>query len=176
MPAVVRTAENGFTAAQVTAITGLSLPMVDYLARTGFLRPAYAKEARRGRVRYYSYRDLVVARLVQRLRETGIELYRLKYAIRRLAQATDWTTEVDPAIRLRWLVSDGHEVALKNEDGFLDTFRKDGQRVFAFLVNLDDLTEEVRQRIPEAQSASFSLRNRPLRFAPADAHGHHRAS
>lgn len=59
---------NGFTAGEVAAISGLSLHMVNYLAREAYLSPAYAGEAARGKVRYYSYRDLVVARIVQHLR------------------------------------------------------------------------------------------------------------
>src|SRR5215472_17194819 len=81
-----RTVLNGFTAREVERITGLSVPMVDYLSREGYLRPTYGLERVRGRVRFYSYRDLMVARIVQRLRERGIELRRLKQSIQRLSE------------------------------------------------------------------------------------------
>jgi DNA-binding transcriptional MerR regulator len=159
---------NGFTAKQVNEITGLSLPMIDYLRRTDFLQPHYQCGAsRRGRVRYYSYRDLVAARLVQRLRDVGVELYKLKAAVKKLASSSSWAADhsSDPREHLNWLVSDGREVLLKNEDGFLDTFRADGQRAFAFVVNLRELQAEVLARIPEEKQASFCIKNRKLRFA-----------
>jgi len=157
---------NGFTAAEVREISGLSLPMIDYLLRMGFLTPAYIGPiGRRGRVRYYSYRDLVAARLVQRLRETGIQLSRLKHAVQLLSKKEGWAVSQEPHQRLTWLLSDGKEVLFRSEDGFLETLRGDGQRAFAFIVNLDNLTNEIRERLKEPQSLNFSLRNRPLRYA-----------
>lgn len=159
---------NGFPASEVNRITGLSLPMIDYLLRMGFLKPAYeAAPKRRGRVRYYSYRDLVAARLVQRLREAGVQLSSLKAAVRRLSQDASWALSADPSERLKWLVSDGREILFKNEDGFLDSMRGDGQRAFAFVVNLDGLAAEVQSRLSEPQSLYFSMRNNRLRFAQA---------
>jgi DNA-binding transcriptional MerR regulator len=161
-----RSVLNGFTAAEMREITGLSLPMIDYLLRMGFLRPAYIrKDACRGRVRFYSYRDLVAARLVQRLREKGVQLGKLKAAVQKVAQDKSWIAETDPSKRLSWLVSDGHEVLFKNEDGFLDSMRSDGQRAFAFVVNLGNLADEVRAKLTEPQSLHFTLENRPLRYA-----------
>ena len=75
---------NAFTAYEVWKITGLSIHMIDYLARDNYLNPTYAKGRVRGKVRYYSYRDLVVARIIQKLRESGIELRRLKKSIQLL--------------------------------------------------------------------------------------------
>ena len=100
---------NAFTAAEVSQITGLSKPMIDYLARADFMRPAYDPDGRpvRGRVRYYSYRDLVVARIVQRLRENGVELTRLKAAIQTLADDKTWKGR---SSRLGQLVTDGAHV------------------------------------------------------------------
>jgi DNA-binding transcriptional MerR regulator len=162
---VPRRVLNGFTAADAHKITGLSRPMLDYLNREGLLRPSYTKsEGRRGYIRYYSYRDLAVARMVQRLRETGVELRKLKAAINRLSSPSTWARTADPAKRLAWLVSDGKEVMLKSEDGFLDTFRADGQRVFTFVVNLDQLESEIKELVPLDRLAKFSMQQRPLVF------------
>ena len=138
--------------------------MVNYLARAGFLAPAYATEpGRRGRVRYYSYRDLVLARLIQRLREAGVELERLKRALLFLAGEEPWVSErSNPADRLEWLVTNGREVMLKSEDGFLDSFRPDRQRAFAFVVNLGHLCNETKERIPPPKDELFSLRLEPM--------------
>ena len=42
---------NGFTAAEVNGITALSLPMISYLLRAGYLAPFYG-HGPRGKIRY----------------------------------------------------------------------------------------------------------------------------
>jgi DNA-binding transcriptional MerR regulator len=161
---------NAFTADEVTSITGLSRPMVDYLATQAFLRPAYVDETRgkwrpgriRGRVRYYSFRDLVIARIVQRLRETGVQLQRLKLAIQRLNVHPEWAdSPEDPAAKVRWLLSDGKEVLIRHQDGFLEDLSS-GQRAFAFVVNLDQVQSEVLSNVPAKRRPYCSLTNTQL--------------
>lgn len=163
---VPRKVLNAFPAREVSRITGLSLPMIDYLLREDLLRPSYGEEAgRRGKVRYYSYRDLVIARLIQRLREGGVQLGRLKAAVQTLCRDGPWVAKGDPMSRLNWLITDGSEVFLRNDDGFLDALTGSGQRAFAFVVNLSQLEAEVRERIPAAQRAHFDIENRSLIYA-----------
>lgn len=155
---------NAFPANEVTSITGLSRPMVDYLSHEGFLRPAYGNhERRRGRVRYYSYRDLVVARLIQRLRETGVELQRLKKAVQKLNEHPDWVAHADPTEKVRWLLSDGKRMFIRNQDGFMEDIQK-GQRAFAFIVNLEHLEAEVLKRVPPKKRTHCSIDNTELLF------------
>ncbi|MFV0922957.1 MerR family transcriptional regulator [Sphingomonas parapaucimobilis] len=161
---------NGFTAAEVHAVSGLSRPMIEYLKRHGFLQPAYAPpDNPRGRVRFYSYRDLVVARLIQRLRETGIQLRRLKAAVERIAQDSFWSDGITPAEGLNWLVSDGRTCLLRNQDGFLDDFIGGGQRALAFVVNMGELLVEVRDRVPEEKRGHFTMATAQLKFVPKQA-------
>jgi DNA-binding transcriptional MerR regulator len=162
---------NAFPAREVNQITGLSLPMLDYLSRMRYLKPTYGDGAGvRGRVRYYSYRDLVVARVVQRLREAGVELSRLKAAIQQLSRDETWSPLRDSdglASPLQWLVTDGKHVLMRNPDGFLDELKPDGQRSFAFVVSLDNAQDEVRERIPAEKREHYSMRNEPIEFAPS---------
>jgi DNA-binding transcriptional MerR regulator len=154
---------NAFPAHEVTEITGLSGPMIDYLAREGFLEPTYGNPDRtRGKVRYYSYRDLVVARLIQRLRETGVELRRLKEGVQKLVSHPDWVQlPPDADAQVRWLISDGREVFIRNQDGFLDEVRK-GQRAFAFIANLDQVIGEVKRKVPRNKRKRWSIDNHDL--------------
>lgn len=154
----VRTVLNGFTASEVNTITGLSRPMIDYLSRHEFLRPAYSAPGNpRGRVRYYSYRDLVVARLIQRLRVGGVQLSRLKEVVCELASDGSWTSTGDPIDRLRFLVSDGRSVQMLNRDGFLDEVAGSAQRSFSFVVNVTLLRDEVRALVPAPKRDRFSM-------------------
>lgn len=156
---------NAFTAQEMAKITGLSRPMIDYLAREAYLIPTYSEGRIRGRVRYYSYRDLVIARAVQRLRETGVELRRLKDAIQVLKRDPSWGGSGRSKKPIIWMVTDGKSVLLRSEDGFFEELRPGGQRAFAFIVSLDNLKAEVRAAIPKAKNQHFSTENRPLIFA-----------
>ena len=158
---------NAFTVSELSRITDLSIPMANYLSDKGFLRPAFGNPyGRRGKVRYYSYRDLVIARLVQHLREGGVALHSLKEAIQQLSTEPDWMGSVgDPADQLRWLVTDGKEVLFKNRDGFLDTLTGSGQRAFSFIVDLHGLEQEVRERVPERKREQFQMGPYEIQFA-----------
>ena len=163
---VARDVLNAFTASEVSRITGLSTPMIDYLLRERMLRPSYGSGlGTRGKVRYYSYRDLVIARLIQTLRDSGVQLGRLKRSVQALRGDGPWMGAQDPATRLTWLISDGREVFLRNQDGFLDAITGGGQRAFAFVVNLPQLEAEVWEAVPPAKRGHFDLRNRSLIYA-----------
>jgi DNA-binding transcriptional MerR regulator len=151
---------NAFPVEEVTRITGISRPMVDYLTKQGFLTPAYGStEGTRGKVRYYSYRDLVVARLIQRLRDTGVELRKLKDAVIKLNAHKRWRDGPnDPATKIRWLLSDGKRMYIKDQYGFLEEVQK-GQRAFGFVVNLDHLETEVMRKVRKKQRPYCSINN-----------------
>ena len=167
---VPKNLRDRFTPKQVASITGVSLHMLNYLARMGYLQAAYAEpEVRiRGKIRYYSYRDLVVARTIQHLRDTGVELARLKAAIQTLARDETWLPGKvrEGANPLRWLVTDGKDVLLEHDDGFIDQLRPNGQRAFGFVISLANIQKEVRQRIPRGKRAGYSMQNTPLDETP----------
>jgi DNA-binding transcriptional MerR regulator len=163
---------NAFSKSEVHKITGLSLHMIDYLERNGYLRATYRDPRsaeggeRQGRVRYYSYRDLVVARIIQRLRETGVRLNRIKSAMQYLRSDEAWgfAKRQDSAIGpVKWLVSDGRQPKLKAEDGFLDELKVGGQRSFAFIVGIEGTQAELMKHPAlEGRRQEFTMENRPL--------------
>jgi len=161
---------NAFTAEEVHDITGITVHMLNYLARAGYVEPFYGHGVR-GRVRFYSYRDLVIAQIVQRLRDTGVKLARLKAAMELLHEDHAWIKsdrKQDPK-PVKWLVSDGKEVWFKHEDGFLDELKPGGQRAFAFVVTLSTMQADVCSRIKDpVRLANFNIRNRRLRYAKSD--------
>ncbi len=153
---------NAFTSKEVRRITGISGPMLDYMCRFGYLRAAHVRTSRQGRVRYFSYRDLVVANVIQHLRDTGVRLSKLKAAIKFLRHDHAWFPAHTRAKPVQWLVSDGKQVLLKNDDGFLDELRPGGQRAFAFVVSLDGMQREVKARMEPKKRRYFTIANRDL--------------
>lgn len=67
----------------VTAMNaaGISYRQLDYWARTGLVRPSIRAAAGSGSHRLYSFRDLVVLRVVKSLLEAGVSLQNIRKAI-----------------------------------------------------------------------------------------------
>lgn len=143
-----------FTAKDVQRITGISAPMLNYLRQQGLLTPSCSPPPwPRGKIRYYAYRDLVFGRLIQRLRDTGIQLNKIKKVIEYCRTRDPWSRMGVEA--LKFLGTDGNEVFLKAEDGFLD--QSDGQRTFAFSVNVERVCAEVIDLLEPEQRKGFTM-------------------
>jgi DNA-binding transcriptional MerR regulator len=144
----------------------MSIHMLNYLARHGYLVPAYGRSGRRGKTRYYSYRDLVIARLVQRLLNAGLEISRLKQGIRRLKKHPNLTHR-DPQKELSLLATDGNSLFfLEREDTLLDLTRH-GQLAFAFVLDVTSAQADVKQKLSDEQLAHFAMYNLPLKYIDA---------
>ncbi len=154
---------NAFTAHQVYLVTGLSVHMIDYLAREGYLQPTYYRGRRRGRVRYYSYRDLLVARIVQKLRERGVELRRLKESIQLLSRDATWFPKEKRSFD--FLATDGEKLYYPDQKGSFVELTSGLQSVFAFVLDIAKTKDEVRQRLPKDKRERFAIENRPLLYA-----------
>ena len=151
---------NGFSANEIASISKLSLHTINYLAREGYLRPTYAKGTIRGRVRYYSYRDLVVARIIQKLTATGLELKRLKRAIKLLSDDVTW----QDAEQLHLLATDGRQVFYHLKNGSLLELKPNLQQSFAFVLDVTKTRAETRRLVDGKRRRRFALENHPLIF------------
>lgn len=157
---------NGFSAAEMASISKLSLHTINYLAREGYLRPTYAKGAVRGRVRYYSYRDLVVARIIKKLTATGLELKRLKRAIKLLSDDVTWQNTEG----LHLLATDGHQVFYRLKNGSLLDLKPKLQQSFAFVLDVTKTQAETKRLITDPKRRRrFALENHPLIFEKPNA-------
>ncbi|MSW51033.1 MAG: MerR family transcriptional regulator [Actinobacteria bacterium] len=115
-----------------SAISGLSSHMITYLGRIDVLRPSVASG--RGRVRRYSFNDVLFLRVIAELLARGIEVKRLGAALRRAKNEADLWGDVRAAPR-HYLVTDGAEVYLRRK-GRLESKTVDGQLAFAFVLDL----------------------------------------
>lgn len=154
---------NGFTPTEASRTTGLSVHMLNYLARHSYLKPAYGS-AGRGSVRYYSYRDLVVARIIGRLLKAGLEISRLKKGISNLVRDPNLSTG-DVQKDLRLLVTDGNALFFVERDGGLRDLTKGGQLAFAFVLDVGIARDEVLAQLSEDERRYFTLEKRKLREA-----------
>ena len=156
---------NAFSAAELAAITGLTLHTINYLAREGYLRPTYRRGKVRGKVRYYSYRDLLVARIIQKLTATGLELKRLRQAIKLLNEDKTWMGQEEGRFDL--LTTDGHRIYHHLKNGSLLELTPRLQQSFAFVLDVTKTQRELKSLIGGNKRRRFDLANHPLLFAEA---------
>ena len=115
--------------------------MVDYLARSGIVRPSVRPKPGRGRRRLYSFADAVLLRALNRLLERGIPVARLgqvQAAFHKLMQG------VEPGrLPARFLMTDGERAYFRDDPAALvELSGKDGL-AFALVLDLQPIIEEV---------------------------------
>jgi DNA-binding transcriptional MerR regulator len=59
---------SGYTAGEVSKLTGIPYARLDYWARSGFLRPSVSGGNGKGSKRLYAFRDIVALRTARELR------------------------------------------------------------------------------------------------------------
>jgi DNA-binding transcriptional MerR regulator len=137
--------------------------MVSYLAQAGFLLPGYRPGSeRRGSTRYFSYRDLVIARLVARLSAAGVELKRLKASLRSFQESDVWM-RLGPEAACALLVTDGATIMVHEEDGSILDLTRGGQLAFAFVMDLQATDAELRSAVDDDRRHNYTYELHPLK-------------
>lgn len=131
----------------VTAMhaAGISYRQLDYWARTGLVEPSIRPAAGSGSQRLYSFRDLVVLRVVKSLLEAGVSLQNIRKAIDTLrAHGVEDLAGIT-------LISDGTTVyECRSAEEIVDLLQG-GQGVFG--IALDGAFKEIKgslSHLPEA--------------------------
>ncbi|GAA1419964.1 MerR family transcriptional regulator [Agrococcus citreus] len=118
----------GYRGAIAADAAGITYRQLDYWARTGLVEPTVRTAHGSGSQRLYSFRDILVLKLVKRLLDTGISLQQIRVAIQQLHEAgvRDLTQTT--------LISDGASVYLcTSSDEVIDLLGR-GQGVFGIAV------------------------------------------
>jgi DNA-binding transcriptional MerR regulator len=121
----VRPSEDvGYRGPVACAAAGITYRQLDYWARTGLLEPSVRPAAGSGSLRLYSFRDILVLKVVKRLLDTGVSLQNIRAAVSTLRDHG-----VDDLAGIT-LMSDGASVyECRSEDEVIDLVRG-GQGVF----------------------------------------------
>ena len=118
----------GYRGASAAAAAGISYRQLDYWARTGLVIPSIQTATGSGSQRLYSFRDILVLKLVKRLLDTGVSLQQIRLAVEQLRASgiSDLTNTT--------LMSDGARVYLcTSQDEVIDLLGQ-GQGVFGIAV------------------------------------------
>ena len=131
--------EPGYRGPQVCEIVGITYRQLDYWARTDLLRPSLSDAQGSGTQRLYSYRDLVVLKVIKSMLDAGMELKTARSAI-------DYLREVGEDVASARLVLQGSDSVLaRNGDEIVDLVRK-GQGVLN-IIALGPVVEELDAQI-----------------------------
>jgi len=108
--------------------TGITYRQLDYWARTGLVEPSIRNATGSGSQRLYSFRDILVLRIVKRLIDTGVSLPNIRAAVRHL------DTRGDADLAQITLMSDGASIyECRSRDEVIDLVQG-GQGVFGIAV------------------------------------------
>ena len=121
-------ADVGYRGPTACAVAGITYRQLDYWARTGLVTPSIRDASGSGTQRLYSFRDVLVLKLVRRLLDTGISLQNIRTAVGQLrAGGAEDLAEIT-------LISDGTTVyECTSTDEVVDLLQG-GQGVFAIAV------------------------------------------
>ena len=76
--------EAGYRGAIACSAAGISYRQLDYWARTALVEPSIRTASGSGTSRLYSFRDILVLKIVKRLLDTGISLQNVRSAVEHL--------------------------------------------------------------------------------------------
>ena len=118
----------GFRGPTACGAAGVTYRQLDYWARTGLLEPSVRNPTGSGTQRLYSFRDILVLKIIKRLLDTGVSLQQIRVAVTALRERG-----VDDLARIT-LMSDGASVyECTSADEVFDLLRG-GQGVFGIAV------------------------------------------
>ncbi|GAA1823852.1 MerR family transcriptional regulator [Nesterenkonia flava] len=78
--------EMGYRGPVACAAAGITYRQLDYWARTKLVEPSLRNAAGSGSARLYSFRDILVLKVVKRLLDTGVSLQQIRAAIEHLRE------------------------------------------------------------------------------------------
>jgi DNA-binding transcriptional MerR regulator len=118
----------GYRGVTACAAAGITYRQLDYWARTGLVVPSVRDASGSGTQRLYSFRDIVVLKVVKRLLDAGVSLQNIRKAIDTLRQ---WGEE---DLATMTLISDGTTVyECRSAEEVVDLLQG-GQGVFGIAI------------------------------------------
>jgi DNA-binding transcriptional MerR regulator len=142
----VETPDMGFRGPTACRVAGISYRQLDYWARTGLVEPSVRNAAGSGSQRLYSFRDILVLRIVKSLLDSGVSLQQIRIAVDHLRERG-----INDLSQIT-LMSDGVTVyEFTSTDDVIDLVQR-GQAVFG--IALGSIWRELEGTIADLPSES----------------------
>jgi DNA-binding transcriptional MerR regulator len=136
-----RSCIDGYTAKQVTAVTGVSYQTLNHWARTGLVEPSIARAAGTGTERIYSFLDLIALKIALELRKGGVTTRALRKVIEFLRKSDGLETPLSSA---RLVVTSDDVVLARSNRELMSVLKRPGQTYLAFVLDLPKTVIAVR--------------------------------
>ncbi len=78
--------QSGYRGPTACRVAGITYRQLDYWARTGLVAPTVRPATGSGTHRLYSFRDILVLKVVKRLLDTGVSLQQIRIAVEQLRE------------------------------------------------------------------------------------------
>ncbi|MBT3153899.1 MerR family transcriptional regulator [Streptomyces sp. CHD11] len=128
--AAMASEEVGYRGPTACAAAGITYRQLDYWARTGLVEPSVRPAHGSGTQRLYSFRDVVVLKIVKRFLDTGVSLQNIRTAVQHLRERGFCDLE-----RIT-LMSDGATVYECTSPDEVHALLQGGQGVFGIAVGV----------------------------------------
>ncbi|MGI8888586.1 MAG: MerR family transcriptional regulator [Nocardioidaceae bacterium] len=156
----------GYRGPMACSAAGITYRQLDYWARTGLVEPTVRTAGGSGTQRLYSFRDVLLLKVIKRLLDAGVSLQQIRTAVHHLRErGTDDLTEVT-------LMSDGASVyECRSAEEVIDLLQG-GQGVFGIAIggvwreiegSLSDLPSERAARVEDDDHLGDELAARRAR-------------
>lgn len=140
--------EIGYRGATACVAAGITYRQLDYWARTELMAPSIKSAAGSGSQRLYSFRDILVLKIIKRLLDTGVSLQNIRTAVEHLRNRGVADLES------MTLMSDGVSIyECSSADEIIDLLQG-GQGVFGIAINR--VWNEVEGSLAQLQGESAS--------------------
>ena len=149
----VRPENVGYRGPTACAAAGITYRQLDYWARTGLVEPTVRAATGSGTQRLYSFRDVLLLKVIKRLLDAGVSLQQIRTAVHHLRErGTDDLTRVT-------LMSDGASVyECRSPDEVIDLVQG-GQGVFGIAIG--GVWREIEGSLAELPSERAEVSDEP---------------
>ena len=118
--------QQGYTGPEVCKITGISYRQLDHWTTTSLVDASIRNIKGSGYHRIYSFQDIIKIKLVNKLREAGVSLQKIRVALKNIKQILGKNINISDVS----IFSDGKSIyVITNNNEMLDLI-KQGQAVF----------------------------------------------
>ncbi len=146
--------QQGYTGPEVCKITDISYRQLDHWTTTKLINASVRNLKGSGFHRIYSFNDIVLVKLVKKLRSAGISLQKIRIALKNVNKILGKNSNISDVS----IFSDGSSIyVLTDNDQMIDLLKK-GQAVFG--ISLGPVHTEAEAEILSLYPDKVSVANR----------------
>ena len=146
--------QQGYTGPEVCKITGISYRQLDHWTTSNLVEASIRNIKGSGFHRIYSFNDIVLVKLVNKLRDAGISLQKIRIALANVKSILGKSKNISDVT----IFSDGSSIYVVTENDQMIDLLKKGQAVFG--ISLGPVHTETEAEILSLYPDKVSAANR----------------